>query len=164
MTIIAYKDGVLASDSCSFSGGIRYAALRPKVIFCAVGLVGAAGRKSDAEAYKAWMAAGMLPDAKPELLRDKDDGLQGLWVKHDRTLWWTDERLTFVQIEAPGSIGEPEACAFVDGAMWSGASADEAVRLAIEHCVYTGGAVQVVRLDGVQSPYDRGVPLPRAVA
>jgi hypothetical protein len=46
----------------------------------------------------------------------------------------------------PKAIGEASAAVFAEGAMAAGASAEQAVRLAIEHCVYAHGEVQVERL------------------
>lgn len=146
MTVIAYKEGVLVADGASFAGGMRYLAMHKKVIACQLGLVGAAGRACDCEAYRAWATSGMPHSEMPVFSMDKDEGLQALWVKQDGTLWWADERLAFVQIEAPGTIGEQNASSFVDGAMWAGASAEEAMRLALRHCVYVGGELTAVRL------------------
>jgi hypothetical protein len=127
---------------------MRFAVMQPKVLCCSLGLIGAAGRSSDVTAYQKWMSDGMPPDERPDFSNDKDESLHGLWAKLDGTLWWTDERLVFHQIEAPGTLGEPRACAFVDGAMRAGMEADAAVRLALTHCVYVGGNVTVVRLQG----------------
>lgn len=146
MTVVAYKDGVMVADGASFAAGLRFTAMHQKVITCALGLAGAGGLSSDCQEYRRWMCAGMPQDALPDFSHDTDEPFQALWAKLDGTLWWADERLRFVQIESPGTLGETNAAAFVEGAMRAGASAEEALRLALKHCTYVGGEITVVRL------------------
>ena len=146
MSVIAYCDGVMAADGCSFSSTMRYRAMHPKVSRCAVGLIGSAGPSSDALLFHQWMASGAPDDAKPPISDDKDDRLHGLWARNDGSLWFTDRRLIFHEIEPLAAIGETVVCAFAEGVMRAGLGAITAVELAIKHCIYAGGAVQSERL------------------
>lgn len=150
MTIVAYKDGVMAADSCSFSGGVRYKTMHPKVSRGVFGVVGCGGRSSDTVAAHEWFSAGMPPE-HPPFSCDKDEPMAIMWAKPDGTLWWGDERLVFNQIEAPACIGEGAAANFCEGAMHAGASAERAVMLTIQHCIWTGGHVTVESLTGLSN-------------
>lgn len=141
MTIIAYKDGVMAADSCSFAEGKRYPVCRPKIVRGPLGLFGAAGRELDGALAKDWFLGGM-EDEKPKFSEDKEDELLVMWAKLDGSVWWADYRLAFIPLPAPSAIGESSALGFTEGAMCAGLSAVEAVRLAIKHCVWVGGEVQ----------------------
>lgn len=141
MTVIAYKDGVMAADSCSFSGGVRYKTMHRKVSRGDYGLVGCGGRSSDCVLAHQWFTDGM-PETRPAFSNDKDEPMAILWVKAYGTLWCGDERLVFAEIEAPAAIGENAAANFCEGAMHAGLSAKDAVRLTIAHCIYVGGEVQ----------------------
>lgn len=146
MTVVAFKDGVMAADTCSYASHLRYRAMEPKILRCDLGLIGVAGRSSDAAFVRAWFAAGMGREDRPPDLDDKDDPVGILWAKPDGTLWWGDHRLLFHEISTPATCGESSACIFAEGAMAAGLSADAAVRLAIKHCLYAAGDVQVENL------------------
>lgn len=146
MTIIAYKDGIMAADSCSFSGGRRYPVTRPKIVKGSLGLFGCAGRDSDGYLAKDWFLAGMSKE-HPKFSEDKDDELHVMWAKADGTVWWADYRLAFVPMPAPAAIGESAVLNFVEGLMCGGFGVAEAVSLAIQHCIWIGGAVQIERLE-----------------
>lgn len=68
MTVIAYKDGVIAADSCSFSGGRRYKTMHRKVSRCDLGLIGCAGRSSDCVLLHQWLpgVVPMQPQGMPQ--------------------------------------------------------------------------------------------------
>jgi hypothetical protein len=145
MTLVAFKNGVMAADSCSYTQGMRYPIKHPKITRCSLGLVGCAGLLSDIIAIHAWVAGGMRKQ-KVALSGDEDECLAILWAKPDRTVWWGNHRLVFVEYCAPTACGETTACHFAEGAMWAGLSAERAVRLATKHCLYASGKVQVERL------------------
>lgn len=144
MTVIAYKAGVMAADSHSFQSGRRYPTQHPKVTKFEHGLFGTCGRSSDCVLAHEWAVSGM--DYVPRFTEDKDEPMHLMWVKPDGTVWWADHRLKWSQVSAPATIGENSAADFTEGAMQAGLSADAAVALAIQHCVWVGGDVTVVRL------------------
>ena len=147
MTIIAYKDGMMAADSCSFSGGRKYPVPEPKIVRSALGLFGAAGRDSDCWLGRSWFRSGAAQgQEQPNFSKDEHDPVEFLWVKPDWSVWWADDRLQFTPYAFPACIGESSVVSFTEGAMMAGLSAPDAVALAIRHCVWVGGEVQVERL------------------
>jgi len=144
MSIVAYKAGEMAADSCSFSGGRRYPS-EPKIVKSDLGLFGTVGRNSDGYLARGWFRSGM-PTERPEFSDEKDDELHIMWVKPDGTVWWADKCLSFTPMPWPTSIGNSTAIYFVEAAMLAGMTAGDAVALGIQHCVWIGGAVQVERI------------------
>ena len=81
---------------------------------------------------------------KPQF--DKEEQLTALWVKSDGSLLLCNYTLHFYKLrEEFFAIGSPST--FMMGALFAGASAEEAVRLAILHTDGAGGEVQVERLE-----------------
>jgi hypothetical protein len=144
MTAIAVRDGVMAADSATWAAGatVMFAPSRPKIIRLGGGLVGCGGSSDEIDLVREWMIRG---GDKPRL--EKGEGFEILWARADRTVWHAGYRLNFYQIHAPFScIG----CStqFMYGALFQGASAEQAVRLAILHTDGAGGDVQVERIEG----------------
>ena len=146
MTVIAYKNGVMAADSMACRDGRRLPVMRPKITRGKLGLLGGSGRSDDLLHAANWFINGMYPDRHPNFSDDKEDNLDLLWAKNDGSLWWADKRLLFVPRTDIYAIGETTAAHFVEGAMFAGMEAAEAVGLAIEHCIWIGGIVQSERL------------------
>jgi hypothetical protein len=149
MTIIAYKDGELASDGIGFTGGRRVRIPESKIIRSENGLLAAAGHGGDSHLAGVWFADGMK-DEHPKFADDDDDPMHLLWIKRDGSPWFADRRLVFTPLTTPCTLGEEIAKAFAEGAMAAGATAGQAVRLTIEHCVWAGGEVQVERISADQ--------------
>ncbi len=142
MTIIVYKDGVLAADSVCWVGN-RIAGFSNKIARTPTGhLVGAAGDTSECQAFVAWCEAG-FPEPKPAI---KDSQFSAIVVAPDGEvrLWETNL--------IPFAITTPWHCVgvvsqFTAGACAAGTTAEEAVRLAIKHTDGGGGWITVLRLD-----------------
>ena len=146
MTIIAVKDGIMAADSFMFSGGVGFPSASPKITRGSLGLIGMAGGTNDCWAVSQWWRRGCT-DASPTLLKG-DDGIVGLILKLDGSVWYFDDRLRPHPSIGPAAVGNNDAATFCEGALFAGLSAEEAVRLTIKHCAYAGGDVQVERLLG----------------
>jgi hypothetical protein len=144
MTIIAVKDGIMAADSFSFSGGVGFPSAFPKITRGPRGLLGMAGGVNDCWAVSEWWSRDCTGD-QPSLLKD-NDGIVGLILKLDGTLWFIDDRLRPHPTTGPAAVGNNDAATFCEGALFSGMSAEEAVKLTIKHCAYAGGDVQVERI------------------
>lgn len=141
MTVIAYRDGVMASDSGVFSQGTimpwgRKVCRGPDGV-----LYGGVGDVALCSEFLRRVAAGedfLLP-------QDKGDGadFSVLIVRGDEVSWLLpggEVRL----FDAPyAAIGAAMDVAI--GAMWAGASAEDAVRACLLHSQSAGGVVQVVR-------------------
>lgn len=148
MTIIVYRDGVMAADSVGWTANNSVKVPAPGKIrrLSDGGLIGAAGETSDIIQFHEWMAADRPRDTRPEF--GKDDGFCALWVKPDGALSACTWKLVFFPIATSFfAIGGPAE--FVMGALYSGASAEDAARLAIEFTDSAGGPVQIERLAGI---------------
>lgn len=142
MTVIAYKDGVIASDSWVTCGNIVVCSTQKLARMPCGGLVGVSSSSFDGGAFLRWCEGGRLDSAKPTL-----KSLSALVIEADGSPRFYDESLHW-----HGAIG----LHFADGsahqialaAMDLGASADEAVAIAIERDIYCGGKIQRMELAG----------------
>lgn len=146
MTAIAYRDGILAADSVGW-GAQNSAVIVPVVPKIkrteARAIYACCGWDIDIYAFDRWV---IYPAERPDPF-NRDDGFQALMLREDGTLWLFDNSLRCAPVVAPFyAIGANTG--FLMGAMHAGASAAEAVRLAIVHTDGAGGTVQVERLDG----------------
>lgn len=152
MTIIAIKDRIMAADSWTFSAGVGSPAALPKITRALDGsLVGASGGCIATELFRDWVHAGMNFTDVPKLEPDDDDPynkdrIAWLWLKPDGGTRYGDHRFRTHPISTPGTVGMESACLVAEGAMIAGASAEEAVRIAISRCVFVGGEPQVEHL------------------
>jgi hypothetical protein len=145
MTIIAYKSGELAADGVGFSGGMRIRTVERKITRSDKGLLATAGHGQDGYLASLWFADGMK-DEHPTFAAAEDDPVYLMWIKPDGSPWFADHRLIFTPLAEPCTMGEEIAKAFAEGAMAFGASAGQAVRLAITRCVWAGGETQIERI------------------
>ncbi len=146
MTVLAYRDGVLAADSGAFMGATRHA-FGLKIARAPDGtLYGFSGVYAEGEAYMAWVLAGAqgdLPSIRRTKEADTEDAIHILRVRPGRA----PERLTGYGIEtwhdAPyAAIGA--AAEFALGALHAGATAVQAVEAAIAHSQWAHGPVRSV--------------------
>ena len=145
MTVICVKDGIMAADSYTFNGGSKWPSAFPKIARGKRGLLGLAGESNDCYQVLQWWSDEMPIDRT--LLRKDDKSIIGLVLDNDGGVWILDERLTPHPTESLATIGNTEAASFCEGAMRFGASAEEAVKLAIQFCTFADGSVQVERLE-----------------
>jgi ATP-dependent HslUV protease subunit HslV len=145
MTTIAYRDGMLAADTLITCGDSRdgFAA---KIVKVDGMLCGASGSAIHGQAFVAWLKKGREGDC-PLLGLGEKDRTNGIMVSPDGKLrMWSDTG--FWDFEPHGgyyAIGS--GCEYATGAMAMGATAEQAVRVAIKHDVRSGGDVTVLRLD-----------------
>lgn len=137
MTTIAYRDGVLAADSLVTEGSSR-AGMADKIgVARRGGFWGVVGSLCYLNAYLEWLEAeeGKPPEAKEtSLIRVMADGAIREWCE----VGWVDCRAPFY---AFGSGG-----AYAMGAMAQGATAVQAVHIAIEYDTKSGGDITVLSL------------------
>lgn len=141
MTAIAYRDGIMAADSVGWKGGHIIVPVPPKIWAPKQGgLIGCAGASNEIHQFREWMRG--LNEAPDKF--DKDERFEAIWVKPDRSIWhcwhtlkWTPmpETTHFIPIGAEVS--------FMYGALHAGATAEQTVRLTIEHTDGAYGRVQV---------------------
>ena len=146
MTVIAYKDGILAADTASWHGNLKTGTAHKIYLINSSdprldGAVAAfAGWSPQVQRAIGWLSAGCQEGE----MEPADQGdLQGIVVTRERVLYSLPHNFQLHQLDRQdmAAIGaHPE---FLWGAMLAGASAEEAVRLAIQHCASAGGEVQV---------------------
>lgn len=143
MTAIAYRDGVLAADSVGWmaEGHVKIP-VSPKIVRFKGGMFACCGGETEIALATDWITKVGTP--KP--LLEQQEGFGCIWVKPDGSVWYTNWRLHPV-IRPEGFMAIGACDKFMMGAMFAGASAEEAVRLAILHTDGAGGEVQVERLE-----------------
>lgn len=140
MTTIAYKDGVLASDSLSCWGNSRDGAVT-KIRKRGPYLAAISGVLGPGQKFLDWFSAGMNGDP-PE--RPQDDNIHALgFIFMPDGMLLTLTRYGWERSKsehcAAGSGAE-----FATGAMSMGATAAEAVAVAMKHDTHTGGEITVL--------------------
>lgn len=144
MTIYCYRDGILASDSGVFANGVCHGH-RQKVHKSANGLLYACtARSSNAQAFHDWMNGADDPawtGVKPKL----DEDFSAHYFAPDGRIFYVDYLLVPAQIEAP-FIANGYATDLAIGAMAQGATAIEAVEIALRYSDCVRGPVQSVAL------------------
>ena len=147
MTIITVKDGIMAADTASFSGVLQMAAQFPKITRGTDRLGASCGEVRDCFAFQEWIRAGASGDKEPTYYGKGDDEVSCLQLLTNGSVWRKDGNGPWYPVPEIYTLGHQQACMFADGAMAAGATAEEAVRLTIERVAYTGGSVQVERLE-----------------
>lgn len=146
MTVIACKDGWVATDSAWWTGGIWTDGAAKLRRLADGSLAGCAGWKPEIEAALAWYGAGADPKERPAAPSDKDGMPDILILKPDRTIWYIAEHCRLWQSDfGMGTAGSHHE--FLWAAMLAGLGAKEAVGLAIGHCQYARGKVMALHID-----------------
>lgn len=148
MTTIAYRDGILAADTGITSGNIIAPGSVVKIVVMPDGrLAGASGDASFVSMWLRWAASG-APEPSPEIKeRDGNTIGWGLIVERDGSVTEYDSAGSFNMVAPYYALGSGEQIAL--GAMWAGASAEDAVRAAIAIDKGTSGDVVVLNLGDV---------------
>lgn len=139
MTTIAYRDGVLASDSLVSSGNTRAGEVR-KIARHGNLMGGISGPLDAAEKFLRWIESGCEGDC-PQL----GDGSDAILIRGRKT-FYVGPSGTVVPFRAPfAATGSGENLAI--GAMAMGASAIEAVKVAIRFDEGSGGRIASLTLE-----------------
>jgi hypothetical protein len=143
MTVIAYKDGIMAADTVTWCMDLVNNDVTMKIIRTPSGeLVGCAGGVGVITEFQEWAMAGFPSCSKPK----GSDDFVALVVSPDGKVSKYDGEMRRYDSGVVGFIGVHAE--FLCGALAAGASAEQAVRLALTHCAYAGGEVQSMRLIG----------------
>lgn len=141
MTIIVYRDGIMASDRLLCADDLRATVgCRDKITVTKDGsLLGCTGSTAQAIQMERWAHKGAKGDFK-------DAGkVRGILVRRDGTIYHIDNFGVPVKIEAAyHAMGSCQDFAF--GCLAAGKSAVETVELCIKHIPGIGGGVQVAQL------------------
>lgn len=139
MTTIAWDGETVAADKQSSQGDIKW--FKEKKLFRFGDVVATyAGREDYGNRFLAWVQDGMDPEGFPDFPA-KDDAfdLVGLVFKEDRVLEFCDNG-TAAPRPKPFAWGSGAKLAL--GALLAGKSPKDAVRIASQHDLYSGGGVQ----------------------
>lgn len=148
MTTIAWDGKTLAADSCSWSGGARRRVrkvFKIKAVDGRVFLVAFAGSGEFASAVLAWMR-GKRPEPNPlTFMESKDLANQcALVVDQNLKVWHLGNSLVYSPMrERIYAYGGGQDFAW--GALEAGATAVQAIRIAIKRSDYAGLGVDTVR-------------------
>jgi len=156
MTTIAYSHGVLAFDELVTTGTARFAKVKKSRAMNGF-LVGCAGETRMCMAFMDWLEAHLersqtlLSMPKDMLLGEDDYPFSALVINRDGRVFSYDGFGHPYEVEGPFfAIGSGRDYAV--GAMDMGATAKEAVSVAIKWDVMTGGEVQSLSLADIPEP------------
>lgn len=166
MTTISYKDGIMCSDGRMSLGDMIIKDDTEKVFWVNNHLVGVCGRARAINTFVTWLQkmtdyhivnqeVGELVDLVPPALED-DEGYSALVVTPSRqVLMYEGNTPIDMGLDVPMSVGSGSC--FALAAMKAGNSAEEAVKVACELDVYSGGEITVVQLEDEPEPLTREV-------
>ena len=141
MTIIAFKDGILAADSAFVQEDMMFGTAE-KIWRRGDGtLVGGHGDAGYCEQFRQWVMDGEEGDA-PETPENQEGYSCGLIVRPNGKLEIHTPRGALPFSGAYYAMGSGSALAI--GAMAFGATAEEATQVAIDHCCWCGGPITVL--------------------
>lgn len=140
MTTIAYRDGVMASDSQLTRGHSHRDGSSQKVFRLGSGLlVGIAGRWPEAQRFVDWLRQGA--EGWPSPMGGEQGAEAIVIMPDDLVLMVTGHGME--RFRAP-YVTLGTGSDYASGAMAHGASAEEAVRAALAHESFSSGPLQVV--------------------
>jgi hypothetical protein len=138
MTVVAYRDGLLAADRLVCDPWDIRAGYDTKIFKRNGNFYGFAGPRSEIEIYQHWLFA---PDLKT--IPTLNEGISCLCIKSDGIWRAGGKTPCLTKVEAPfAAIGTGAHIAL--GAMWMGATAEQAVQAAIALDTGCGGPVDVL--------------------
>jgi hypothetical protein len=142
VTIIAYRNGVIAADTGMTSGDSRFGRISKIARSPSGDLGGAAGTAAYSQAFCQWVALGCPDELAPTPKEDANNMDRGVVFRTDGVIVVHEPAGTFTcsaDYFALGS-GRPEAL----GAMFMGGTAIDAVRAAMKHDANSFGDVEVL--------------------
>lgn len=139
MTVIACKDGVMAADRAVFQDDIIVGSTTKIHRLTDGSLIAAAGPRPLIQQFRAWMEHGQDPIWRPR--EPKEDEFGALWLRKDG-IWRVSCHWEIYDDPAPFAA-EGMGTRFLLGAMAAGASAADAIGLAIRYCADVRGPIQV---------------------
>jgi hypothetical protein len=145
VTIVCVKDGVMAADGSVFDGSVLVETSMAKIVRSNDGAVAAAcgvsGLTRRFRRLFLWSNPGTRAEEWPAA--DKESGFEAIWIELDGGVWrmgWDGQPHAAPAISAAGGAWE-----LALGAMYAGASAEEAVKICINRHAHAAGEVQVMR-------------------
>lgn len=153
MTTIAYRDRTLAADSL-VSGEMMRWGTTAKLFRAPCGWIGAAcGDAGAASEFAQWMETLTFEIPAPPSFAAPEfkSAVDGLLISHFGTIWcWTGRPRLFPLETEFTAIGSGAKIAM--GAMAMGATAEQAVAVAAQFDVYTGGKIETLSIRSPSRP------------
>lgn len=153
MTTIAWRDGILAADTATFihEGNTRVpeGAARKITRLRDGSLIAGSGVRREINVFAHWYDSGCDPDKKPEF-----DNVTVLHVSHGGCVTIHDGKYDEREIGSCPFYAMGSGAAAALGAMHAGATAAEAVAIAMLIDPWTGGEIQVERLAALAEAAD----------
>jgi hypothetical protein len=141
MTIVVYRDGMLASDSCVSDDGVPTGSFQ-KIIRTPRYLVGATGDAEGMILAMRWGMANFRQSAKDKALANCEATIIRINSKGVVEFW---EGSAFYEVTAPfHAIGGGQHYAL--GALAHGATAEEAASIACQYSAVCKGPIHVLKL------------------
>ena len=150
MTVIAYRDGVMAADSGSFSSGTVHGFARKLARGPDGTLYGGLGNAPEVARFLAWVDGGCEGHPPDAYRTDRENGDSSFCILRARP-GAGPELVTAYGVEpyvgAPYmAVGAAREAAL--GALHAGAGAEDAVRAAVEHSQWAHGPVRSISHEG----------------
>lgn len=146
MTVVVYRDGIMAADTGAWRGKVLATVEQKKIIRLSDGsLLGTCGDDCEVQVFRRWAEDGFTADKPFE--RAKDDQFSAVLVSPGGSITiWHEDLWSYVAYTEPYAfIGAHNE--FLAGALAAGLTATSAVRLAIEHCAWARGEVFSMELE-----------------
>jgi ATP-dependent HslUV protease subunit HslV len=143
VTVIAYRDGVLATDSMQVQGALRVG-FHSKIVEAPDGSIGAAsGLGSACQAFGKWFQTWNGDHDHVANPFTGGNDWAAMIIRPDLSVWNLDSDLHWHLYHGMRfyADGEGTARCIAIGAMEMGATAEQAVQAAIRHSVHVGGPV-----------------------
>lgn len=154
VTIICIKDGVVAADGSSWDGSVMVSMNKIKIVKSRDGAIGAAcGVAGSTAAFRAWFESGDALSrryASGRMTFDKESGFEAIWVEPTGEIWNMGFDGWPYAVAQPAASGVASQLAL--GAMYAGASAEQAVHICVERHDGAGGEVFIERLEANVTP------------
>lgn len=138
MTTIAWDGKTLASDSRQIGDYVDQCNVT-KIFTVGSSYLGLAGDSGKGQIFLRWYK----DQTKPRPDQHSLDGFEALIIKGSRT-YYVDKTCELIECGKPAAIGSGCDCAM--GAMLAGATAIEAVKIAIKLDQYSGGKVRSIKV------------------
>lgn len=143
MTIIVFRDGIMAADTSVWQDYILIGSTQKILRLASGALVGCAGDEGLATAFRAWAAGGFVLEKQPVPVGQEEFRAivaypDGRTDTYGGTMRPVHSRCQFL---VAGSCHE-----FANGCLAAGASAARTVRLAINHYAWAAGNIQIEKI------------------
>jgi len=145
MTVIAYKDGILAADTAAWQDDVIVEhPNKVKTNDCYSWAC--CGAASQIAKFDEW--ASHYFNIESPHRPTKDDDFGAIIVGRDRRVWRCSNSFVLYEVTTHADFfAEGSSCQFLTGAMLAGASALGAVMAAIKYCAWAGGKCTAINTD-----------------